>query len=302
MKIKFEEVKPDADSSFRILYPKLNHVFYWHFHPEYEIVFIEGANGTRHVGDHIERFEGSDLVFIGPNIPHLNFDYGIQTPYDKIVIQMKEDFLIKAFLNIPELTDIHRLFEKARHGVSFHGETKRMIGSRLRTISTLDHFNQLIEVLTIFQTMAHSSEYQLLNANPVDKHYNLKEQQRIRKVHHFVEENYQRKIEISEMGEITNLTSAAFCRYFKKTMKVTFTDYLNQYRINQAKKLLLLDKNVTEVCFECGFMSLSYFNRTFKKITGENPLHFKYQFRTHDADDEFINPDSQSSIAKSLNH
>jgi hypothetical protein len=70
MKIRLEEVKPDADSSFRILQPKLNHLFYWHFHPEYEIVFIEGANGTRHVGDHLAKFEGSDLVFIGPNIPH----------------------------------------------------------------------------------------------------------------------------------------------------------------------------------------------------------------------------------------
>jgi len=145
MKINFEQVKPDADSSFRILWPKLNHVFYWHFHPEYEIVFIDGADGTRHVGDHIERFKESDLVFIGPNIPHLNFDYGIQTSYEKVVVQMKEDFLIKAFLNIPELTDVHTLFEKARHGVCFHGETKKTIGAKLKTIGTLDHFHQLID-------------------------------------------------------------------------------------------------------------------------------------------------------------
>jgi AraC-like DNA-binding protein len=40
----------------------------------------------------------------------------------------------------------------------------------------------------------------------------------------------------------------------------------------------MLDKNVSETCFECGFESLSYFNRTFKKITGENPLAFKKKF------------------------
>jgi len=280
MKIKLEEVKPDADSSFRILQPRLNHLFYWHFHPEYEIVFIEGANGTRHVGDHIAKYLGSDLVFIGPNIPHLNFDYGIRTPYEKIVIQMKEDFLQKAFFNIPELTGIQRLFEKARHGLSFYGETKRTIGERLKCISELDHFRQLLEVLTIFQTMANSSEITLLNAQPVDQHYNLKEQQRIKKVNHFVEENYQRKIEIKEIADLTHLTPAAFCRYFKKMTLLTFTEFLNQYRINQAKKLLLMDKNVTETCFESGFVSLSYFNRTFRKVTGGNPLQFKKQFRT----------------------
>jgi AraC-like DNA-binding protein len=282
MKIRLEEVKPDADSSFRILQPRLNHLFYWHFHPEYEIVFIEGANGTRHVGDHLAKFEGSDLVFIGPNIPHLNFDYGIRTPYEKIVIQMKEDFLIKAFLNIPELTAIHHLFEKARHGISFYGETKRTIGERLKSIVELDHFHQLLEVLAVFQIMANSGEVTLLNAQPVDQHYNLKEQQRIRKVHHFVEEHYQRKIAIKEMADLTHLTPPAFCRYFKKMTLLTFTEFLNQYRIGQAKKLLLMDKNVTETCFESGFESLSYFNRIFRKVTGGNPLQFKKEFRNQE--------------------
>lgn len=278
MRVKFEQVKPDNDSSFKIFSPKLNDLFYWHFHPEYEIVFIDGADGTRHVGDHIARFEGSDLVFIGPNIPHLNFDYGIKTPYEKIVIQMKEDFLVKAFLNIPEFTAIHALFENARHGVSFYGETKRKIGERLKTIVGLDHFQQFIEVLNVFQTMANSQEVTLLNARPVDQHYNLKEQQRIRKVNRFIEENFHRKIEIEEVADLTSLTPAAFCRYFKRMTRLTFTEFLNQYRINQSKKLLLLDKNVTEACFESGFSSPSYFNRTFKKITGENPLQFKKRF------------------------
>jgi len=278
MKVRFETVRTDSDSSFKIFSPRLNDFFYWHFHPEYEIVFIEGADGTRHVGDHIDKFQGSDLVFIGPNIPHLNFDYGIKTPYEKIVVQMKEDFLVKAFLNIPELTAIHQLFEKARHGVCFYGETKRQIGERLKVISQLDHFNQLIEILTLFQIMASSSEIKTLNARPVDQHYNLKEQQRMRKVNQFIQENFQRKIEIEEVAALANLSAAAFCRYFKKMTKLTFTEFLNQYRINQAKKFLLMDKNVTETCFESGFLNLSYFNRTFKKVTKENPLQFKKRF------------------------
>ena len=275
MKIKFESIKPDVNSSFRIFSPRLSDFFYWHFHPEYEIVYLEGANGTRHVGDHLDTFEGSDLVFIGPNIPHLNFDYGIKTPYEKIVVQMKEDFLRHAFLNIPELTDIHTLFEKARHGICFHGKTKEKIGEKLKVISTLPHFQQLIEVLSIFHEMANSTEITLLNAQPVDRNYNWKEQQRIRTVKQFIEENYTRKIEIKEVANLCNLTPSAFCRHFKKMTKLTFIEFLNQYRINQSKKLLMLDKTITETCFESGFESLSYFNRTFKKITGGNPLQFK---------------------------
>jgi hypothetical protein len=62
LKVKYEEIKPDTDSSFRILLtPGLNDFFYWHFHPEYEIVYVEAKEGTRHIGDHISRYRESDL-------------------------------------------------------------------------------------------------------------------------------------------------------------------------------------------------------------------------------------------------
>ena len=101
MKIVFEDIKRLAGSSFRILVnPKLNDFYYWHFHPEFELTFIEAPQGTRRVGNHVGQFEGSDLVFIGSNIPHLNFDYGIKTEYQKVVLQIKEDFFKNDFENL----------------------------------------------------------------------------------------------------------------------------------------------------------------------------------------------------------
>ncbi|GAB3168444.1 helix-turn-helix domain-containing protein [Telluribacter humicola] len=276
MKVQLEEVLPDQDRSFRLLLtPRLNDQFYWHFHPEYEIVYVEGASGTRHIGSHISRYEGSDLVFMGPNIPHLNFDYGVRTDCEQVIVQMKDSFLGKDFLAAPELAAVHRLFEQARHGLSFHGTTKQQAGERLKRLVTLPPFEQLIELLRVFQLLATTEEVTLLNTQPVEYNYNLKEQQRMKQLYAFIEENFKRKIEISEVAGLTNLSEAAFCRYFKKLTRMTFTEFLNQYRIHQAKQLLLLDHNVTEACYESGFESLSYFNKTFKKIAGENPLQFK---------------------------
>jgi len=59
---------------------------------------------------------------------------------------------------------------------------------------------------------------------------------------------------------------------------MTFTDFVNQYRITQAKTLLLQDKTISETCYEVGFESLSYFNKLFKRITGENPSVFKKRY------------------------
>ncbi len=278
MKLQLESIEPAPGSSFRILVsPRLNDFYYWHFHPEYELTFIElvSGSGTRHVGEHIERYEGSDLVFIGSNIPHLNLDYGVKTDYVKIVVQMREDFLQAAFPNIPELNTIQSLFDKARKGLYFKGETKKIVGERLKIFPTLSQFEQLIEILKIFQILSTASDMQEIHSQPYVHHYKLKEQERLRRIYQFIESNYQQTIELEEVTRLSHLTKAAFCRYFKKMTRMTFTEFLNQYRINQAKKLLLQDKNVTEVCFECGFESLSYFNRTFKKVTGENPLRFK---------------------------
>jgi AraC-like DNA-binding protein len=280
LKISLEKISPlSADTSFNwLINPKLNDFFMWHFHPEFEIVFIEAEAGTRHVGEHIARFEESDLVFIGSNIPHLNFDYGIKTHYEKTVLHIQPNFLENAFLNTPELKAIQNLFEASKLGISFGSETKNKVGKQFKNIHQLPYFEQFVEVLKILKTLSEATDATLLHSEVPKNQYNRREQERLKKVYGFIDEHYQRKIEIEEIARMSNLTDAAFCRYFKKMTKLTFTEFLNHYRINQAKRLLMLDKNVSETCFECGFESLSYFNRTFKKITGENPLTFKKKF------------------------
>ena len=276
MKARREAITVDRDSSFRILLtPNLNELFYWHFHPEYEIVYVEAIEGFRHIGDHLSRWEGSDLALIGPNIPHLNFDYGVKETVDTVVVQMKENFLGEHFFSLPEIATIKKLFEKARTGLAFHGKTKKLAGDKLKELPGLPHFDQLVLLLQVFHLLANSDQIESLNAQPIASASVLKEQQRLHKVYHFIENNYQKEIDVNDVAEMCQLTMAAFCRYFKKLTRHTFTDFLNHYRINQSKKLLLQDKTVTEACYASGFGNISYFNRTFKKITGENPSAFK---------------------------
>jgi AraC-like DNA-binding protein len=279
MKIIREEITPDQGSSFKVLLsPGLNDTFLWHFHPEYEIVFVEGTSGTRHVGDHTSVYEGSDLVFIGPNIPHLNFDYGVRTECEQVIIQMKEHFLGKDFLEIPELASIKSLFEESHYGLSFSGNTKEIIGEKLKQLPGLDHFSQLISLLTILKLMASSEDRQKLNNKPVGNKSLQKEQHRMDSIYKYVETHFDQNPDVNYIAEQVNLTTAAFCRFFKKNTRMTFTDFVNQYRVNQAKNYLLLDKTVSETCFAVGFESLSYFNKLFKKVVGENPSDFKKRY------------------------
>ena len=276
MKIELESISPESKSPFRLLHdPKLNHLFYWHFHPEFELVYIEGASSTRHVGDHISQFTASDLVLIGSNIPHLNFDHGVTTPYRKEVLHVKPFFKENFISKFPELQSLDRLMELSKYGIVFSGDTKIAIGALMKELHKLSPFEFFMQTMTILKKLSHSKEFELLHTRPYVNRYSKKEQERIRQLYAFVDERYQNKISIAEVAALCHLTKPAFCRYFKKATGNTFIGFLNQYRISQAKRLLLTGKNSSETCFECGFESLSYFNRTFKKVTGGNPSDFK---------------------------
>ncbi len=278
MKIKKEIVLPDPGQSFRLFRPSLRNSFFWHYHPEYELVYVEATNGIRHVGQHISSFMESDLVLIGPNIPHLNFDYGLQTEYRQIVVQLKEHFLGDAFSETPELESIRALFDKASLGLSFGGKTKTAVADKLRQMHGLDHFRQLLCLLEIFHLLANTDEVVELNQQDTSIRLFLNDKIRMGSIYKYIHANYNETPDVNQIAASVHLTTPAFCRYFKKQTKMTFTDFVNQYRIIQAKTLLLQDRSVTEVCYETGFESLSYFNKLFKKMTGENPSAFKKRY------------------------
>jgi AraC-like DNA-binding protein len=275
MKIQKEVVLPGPGQSFRLFNPSLKNYFYWHYHPEYELVFVEAVNGIRHVGQHISGFIGSDLVLIGPNIPHLNFDYGIETDYYQIVLQLKENFMGTVFRDTPEFSLIDDLFRRSSLGISFSGNTKQLVAEKLKRIQTLPHFEQLLNLLEVFQLLATSTEFMQLNEQDTSIRLFLDDKIRMGSIYKYIHDNYDGNPDVNAVAANVHLSTPAFCRYFKKQTRMTFTDFVNQYRITQAKTLLLRGSNVSEVCYEVGFGSPSYFNKLFNTLTGENPSAFR---------------------------
>lgn len=279
MKIQREEVVVDPGRSFRLFKPSLRHYFFWHYHPEYELVYVEATAGIRHVGQHISRYIGSDLVLIGPNIPHLNFDYGVETEYNQIVVQLRDHFLGDALRQTPEFESIQALFQRAACGISFEGRTKELVAAKLRSMGELSYFEQLLCLLEVFQLLSVSEEGTELNDRDTSVKLFLNDKIRMGAVYKYIHAHYNENPDVKTVAANVHLSTAAFCRYFRRQTNMTFTDFVNQYRITQAQTLLLQEKTVSETCYEVGFESLSYFNRLFKKLTGENPGEFKKRMR-----------------------
>ncbi|CAA7392540.1 MULTISPECIES: AraC family transcriptional regulator [Chryseobacterium] len=278
MKIQKEEISFEKGSSFKLFSPRLKNFFFWHYHPEVELVYVEAVNGIRHVGKHISGFVDSDLLLIGSNVPHLNFDYGIEVEYKQIVVQLKENFLKDVIMETPEFDKIRLLLERSYLGLSFSGEAKKQVIEKLKNIDEKNVFNSLLGLIEILQILALSNEIEELNKEDTRVKWFFNDKIRMGTIYDYIHENYYKNPNVNDVASMVHLSTAAFCRYFKKQTDMTFTDFVNQYRINQAKTLLLQEISISEVAYKVGYESISYFNKLFKNLVEETPSDFKKKY------------------------
>lgn len=277
MKLQFEKIEPEAGSSFRVIHHTEVDTcgVYWHYHPEYEIVYIPAGEGQRRIGTNVSRYEAGELVFIGPNLPHLNYSYGKQGDYEEIVVQMREDFMGESFLQKPELKAVCRLFERSHAGLIFGDDTKQEVGPWLAQLSTQTSFERFLTLLRVLQQLADAPDAKPLHTDGVRFGLNPKEQERINQICQYVEQHYAQPVDIQAVSDLASMTVPAFCRYFKRMTRQTYTDFVNEYRINQARRMLHSARTVADVSFAVGFNNLSHFNKTFRCVTGQTPSTYR---------------------------
>jgi AraC-like DNA-binding protein len=105
---------------------------------------------------------------------------------------------------------------------------------------------------------------------------NRKALDRMKLVLKHVENHYAERITIAEIADIAGFSESHFMRYFRDTMGTSFIDYLNDYRLTMASRLLQAsDASILEIAEEVGFENLSYFNRAFKKRYGMTPTQYR---------------------------
>lgn len=252
----------------------------WHFHPEMELVYVNGGSGRRHIGNRISYFSKGDLLFIGSKLPHYGFTDRLTGNKSETVVQMTEDFLGEGFFEIPEMREIKTLIETSRQGISFHGKTKEKIGRQLEDLVKYDSFDQLLKLLSILKELAQTEEYEILNVQSTSLESSPQDHERISRIYDHVRNNFRHAIPLDQIASETGMTVPAFCRYFKRKSGKTFTQFVNEHRLVHASKLLSERSiSINDVCFESGFNNFSHFNKQFKEFTGKNPSTYRNELK-----------------------
>ncbi len=280
----FEAIEPNFGHSF--LYQKFdashsNSDNIWHYHPEIELVYINGGAGKRRIGSHISYYTDGDLMLIGSNLPHCGFTNKFTGNKNEILVQMKTDFLGEAFFNIPEMKKIRNLLELAKGGIAFSGKTKRILGNHMEDLENQNDFERILSILHILNVLAVSEDFTVLNAGGFALEAEVKDNDRINIIFNHVKNNFQEDIPLADIADMVSMTVPSFCRYFKKITNKTFVQFVNERRLVHASKLLTEQTmSISDVCFECGFNNFSHFNKSFKAFTGQNPSEYRKQLKT----------------------
>ncbi|ANW97228.1 hypothetical protein AXE80_13420 [Wenyingzhuangia fucanilytica] len=282
MKAIKEQINQPFDSSFTI--NEFEQPYFdspWHFHTEYELTYINKGYGTRFVGTNSELFKEGDLVLIGSLVPHYwrcdnDFYHQENLKSHSIVIQFKPEL----FFNnpLPEMKNIHLLLKKSASGIQFK-KSKKYKDDFFELLQK-GGLEQLFLLYKLLDKLSLDKNQKTLSITQDSQLYQAKDSKIFQEVINYIFANLNNDISLETISNKVHMSTPAFCRYFKSRTKKTFTEYVNNLRVIQAAKLLIeTDLSISQICFDCGYNSLSYFNRQFKKYKKMGPKEYKKLYK-----------------------
>jgi len=264
-------VQTDKGKSF---YNKL------HQHKEIQISWIVKGEGTCIIGDYISEFNKDDIYVIGDNLPHVfNCDQTSKEDVHMISLFFTRSSYGEDFFSLPDFKSFYSFFKDSSLGIKVTSNKKELI-SHLLKIKNLTKLNQFISLLKILQIVAKGNN-KILSSLINTKKYDGEEGKRMQDIFEYTMQNFENEITLEQVSDIANMTSNAFCRYFKQRTNKTFIHFLNEIRIGNSCKLLSKtnDLSIADISYQSGFNNLTNFNRKFKTVKGITPSEYRKKNR-----------------------
>ncbi len=276
MKAVFEKVQTERSSSFIIKeFTVKDFDAPFHFHPAFELTFIEKGEGLRYVGTQVNHFFEGDLVFLGANLPHCWINREMEE-VSAVLIQFEADFLGKELMQLPEMKKVQEFLTKASSGFEIVGAIKPIIAEKMKRMVAQSPIEKIASLLRILEILSIADGLVGIDYSFFQHHYNHAETARFQKVFSFMIEHFRENISLEQMAQVAGLTPTSFCRYFKNITQQTFMEVLIEYRIQYACQLLeKSDCPIVQVAYESGFGDVSYFNKVFRRYKSCPPLTYR---------------------------
>ncbi len=257
-----------------------------HCHREYELNFIEHAAGaSRIVGDSIEVISDYELVLVAsPDLEH-GWEQGTceSSSIREITIQWDASWLPATLLQKNQFRSIRTMLERGSLGLAFPLPAVMRVYSKLERLSHGGKgFQSVLDFLALLYELSLCDDARTLSSSSFACMELHSESLRVKRVQQFISQHYHEEIRLETLADMVGLTPVAFSRFFRQRTGRTLSDYIVDTRIGSAARQLVdTEKTVAEICYDCGFNTLSNFNRLFRRKKNCSPTEFRENYKKY---------------------
>ncbi|MCH3918881.1 MAG: AraC family transcriptional regulator [Spirochaetia bacterium] len=249
-----------------------------HWHEHMQLYAILSGKAFLECGAHCFQAVAGDIAVINSN--ELHYLQSLSNNLHLYIIRIDLPFL---FSNQVDQCQTKFLAPLSQDRITFHNlihddkEVSVSVTELIREYGTKDFGYELAVKSSIYKLIV------LLLRTHVEKILSPEEfsaktrnLRRFEPVLQHIDTHYTGKITIAELAAIVHMTVYHFCRMFKQLTGKTMTDYLNGLRLEKSTDYLAeRDLNITEIALECGFDSVNYYSRLFRRYYHVSPTEFR---------------------------
>ncbi len=284
----YEEKKSHGEDSFPyITYPCTIPLDFTsvptHWHNEYEIIYIKKGVGIISLDLEPHTVKAGDILLIAPGQLHSIEQKASETmEYENIIFGQEivsnrhNDYCYNKYFHslIKRTIQLPAIFNEET--CPYYAGVAGCIDSADEICKTFPNGYQLAIKSYLFQMFFIIFTNLPKDTAPVKRKKSLDKMKLIIK---YVENNYANDITIEDMANLCDFSQSHFMKFFKNNMEVSFIEYLNNYRLTMASRLLISStSSIIAIAMESGFDNLSYFNRLFKKKYEMTPSEFRRRY------------------------
>jgi AraC-like DNA-binding protein len=273
-----KEITPIVDDDLFIVlnHPNAKFDYPVHYHSEFEINLVMNSYGKRIVGDSKENFGKTDLIMIGPNLPHAWKGEVVEGNH-VITIQFSDKILNFPILEKRLFSPIKQLLFDSQRGICFSETTHKIVRQKIIKLTKMQGFHTVLGFFSILHDLSISNRRVLVsNQFETNDVIRTSKSRRIAKACDYIEKNFETQIKLNDVASLLNMSDSAFSHFFKKKTSRTFIDYITNFRITHACQMLSdTTHTIAEICYTCGFNNMSNFIRIFKKKKGFTPKEYR---------------------------
>lgn len=254
---------------------------YLHRHKEMQITWVKQGEGILVTDHNMHGFQKDEVFILGANQPHVfkntaaYFEPESNKSICSLDIFFDTDIICQRLLNIPELRHLSTFIGQAQRGLRVPWDKVATISAKMEALHDERDggTKSTILFLSLLEDLAALTEAEVLSSESTAMLKNEDDGIRIGHIYNYILHNFDKAITLEEVARQAYMTPQAFCRFFKKHTRHTFINFLNQIRINEARKQLSSGgfDSISGVAYNCGFNSITSFNRVFKTLMGQSP-------------------------------